>query len=71
MTDWQPIETAPKDGTQIIGALRDGRVRPIEWNAGEGSEPKTGWWGAANLGEEYGDPLHVTHWMPFPKHPRL
>ena len=60
---WQPIETAPKDYTNILvwndgGAHRDGWVSIAYWN-------DDGW--ISPFGGEY-DP---THWMPLPEPPQL
>ena len=56
--DWQPIETAPKDGTPVLlyGAeLVHPVVRP--WTARQGT------WNGVR-------PEHVTHWMPVPEPPK-
>lgn len=67
MTDWQPIETAPKDGTDILLAAweDDGSY----WNA-------TGSWWIDRFFFFYGsgnDPIMLdfapTHWMPLPPCP--
>jgi hypothetical protein len=52
MSDWQPIETAPKDGTVI--RIRQGRWSPhhARW--------KDGYWQSI----EYTGTQHPTHWMP-------
>lgn len=60
-TEWQPIETAPKDYTNILvwndgGAHRDGWVSIAYWN-------DDGW--ISPFGGEY-DP---THWQPLPEPP--
>lgn len=60
MTDWQPIETAPKDGTRIIVATT-GRY----WY----EKHKDGWM-IANCDEEYGMYVEATHWMPLPEPPK-
>lgn len=73
MTDWQPIETAPKDGTAIL-------AWPI-WGGGfyspEGEtqiayvmrwEERKSIWVEAS-GEEYMQ-CSPTHWMPLPPAPK-
>lgn len=71
MTEWQPIETAPKDGTSILAFMPDAaeqfRIMPIEmldFNDGDGPQ----WWQAD---VDDGHPLEVTptHWMPLPQPP--
>ena len=77
MDDWQPIETAPKDGTTILIACRN-RVTAGDW-----VEPRVFY---VNGEPEYNefDPYwqswdggfllegeHVaTHWMPLPDPPK-
>lgn len=54
---WQPIETAPKDGTQILA-----------WYPGLRSTPVQTWWlPGANRWHLTGNP---THWQPLPPAPR-
>lgn len=60
--DWQPIETAPKDGTELL-------VHPfdvVRWRAEHG-----GFWYADRVSEIDGDWLEEdpTHWMPLPNPP--
>lgn len=64
---WQPIETAPRDGTQILVGV---------WVAGyfKGSESRWSCWtigqhGSGDFGcdGEWGD--EPTHWMPLPPPP--
>lgn len=71
MMEWQPIETAPKDGTELIlfdemvciGSWRN------DWNFQD--EPKQ-WFD--NTFDDYScgygsTPLKPTHWMPLPEPP--
>ena len=56
--DWQPIETAPKDGGQVLvtnGVL----VLAVRW------WPGRGWGEAARLAPLVPD-WDPTHWMPLP-----
>jgi hypothetical protein len=72
MSDWQPIETAPKDGTNIILLLRGWPT--VGWYTdikhyvhGKLSYEHSGWkipWGS--FGRDKDEP---THWMPFPPLP--
>lgn len=59
--DWQPIETAPKDGTVIlIGAH-------LGIDIGLWADWLNGWIDEAQSG--YHDPNWPTHWMPLPNPP--
>lgn len=63
---WQPIETAPKDGTPILG-FADGEITTVEWFqigaiAGYFTLCVCGPW--AVDGE-----WNPTHWMPLPNPP--
>lgn len=73
MSDWQPIETAPKDETQVLLWVP---ARP--WDAacavvGEFSGVGRPRWREANIdGWEWDGPLAEaapTHWMPLPPPP--
>lgn len=62
--NWQPIETAPKDGTDIVlyhrlweGYVRHGCCRDGVWIAECG---KTGWYAVG---------IPPSHWMPLPEPP--
>ena len=57
MSEWQPIETAPKDGREILGWF--GSASVIRWHIGTES-----FWtdGFMRLREP-------THWMPLPEPP--
>jgi hypothetical protein len=58
---WQPIETAPKDGTLVIGALIDGGK---VWRVHEMRFARIAWY--TNSG---GGLPKMTHWMPLPEPP--
>jgi hypothetical protein len=78
MTDWQPIETAPKDGSFILSGywidvgLDD--CRPVFFNDvvffhkdNPSPRAKKGKWYTAATGDEAETP---THWMPLPEPPK-
>ena len=58
MTEWQTIDTAPKDGTSIL--VNDGGNVIIAWWDG-------GWYSGAY---EPPQATEVTHWMPLPEAPK-
>lgn len=81
--NWQPIETAPKDGTTILG-YEDGHIRLIAWGQGwkEGCviKPSGPCWGISTGTElvdyttwDDGAGKYLTakpsHWMPLPDAP--
>lgn len=68
---WQPIETAPKDGTKIDVWTRDGERWPEVWWSVKKSDWMH-WWlgdfdsmGETRLGER------LTHWRPLPEPPAM
>lgn len=61
MGEWQPIETAPRDGTEIIGMIRPKVIRLVWWFAP--SSRTFGW------RDENGRTINPTHWMPLPPPP--
>lgn len=70
MTEWQPIETAPKDGTVILAYRKDAGifeahyVSPAEMIASD--DEKLAWF--TTDGEDLTNDL-PTHWQPLPKPP--
>lgn len=64
--NWQPIETAPKDGTRILLGRGD-RVWLDEWWKGIGISG----WASLVAWEQAGGSysLPPTHWMPLPDPP--
>ena len=58
---WLPIETAPKDGTAILGWW-DGECMIVDWCV------VVERWGSTHDGEDMFEP-EPTHWMPLPDGP--
>jgi hypothetical protein len=65
---WQPIETAPKDGTEVDLWTAEGRRANCKWRAGEWVE----------IGLDWSDNLTwlpvgcpPTHWTPIPAPPEV
>jgi hypothetical protein len=76
MKEWAPIETAPKDGTKIIGYQPktddEGEIiNVMEWMPRQSWHRSdfTGLWVEAH-GEQY-ESYKPTHWMPLPEPPKL
>lgn len=77
MSDWKPIETAPRDGTPILVYLPTWErqpVREVHWAIPfEGASD--GWWETPNAPRDpgymivEGTPHAPTHWMPLPAPP--
>lgn len=65
MTEWQPIETAPKDGTGILAWDSYDDHTVVFW-----SEKARAW--VLNVPGSYcADRTHTfTHWMPLPSSPQ-
>jgi hypothetical protein len=71
---WQPIETAPKDGTIIDVWVNDpdGPFRQTNaiWNDGYWVLRRNMWSSIESFFDEKGVPkIKITHWMPLPKPP--
>ncbi|MFT6474683.1 MAG: hypothetical protein ACJAUS_002408 [Qipengyuania sp.] len=74
MGDWQPIETAPKDGTEILAC--DGNDRSpdysiVAWDKNLWVAMADGARAIEAQGDLYTDYVQpwVTHWMPLPDPP--
>jgi hypothetical protein len=75
LSRWQPIATAPKDGTPILIYVPDhGWTQPIlmaSWSSDERHPQHNCWEIWCGSGRYSGDikPEHPTHWMPLPERP--
>lgn len=70
MSKWQPIETAPRDGRQVLlSGSWDGRA--WVWQGWFDHEDERGWFAAgSHWTDAYDGSLeHPTHWMPLPPPP--
>ncbi len=67
MTDWQPIETAPKDGTDILVCEPGYVMAIVSWHPVKTKKAARypGYW-ANLLGSNW---YYPTHWMPLPEQP--
>jgi hypothetical protein len=79
MSEWQPIETAPKDGTDVIVMYMHIETQVVhnafwmdEKDCWAGDNPG-GWWSYVHseVSRELLDDWRTpTHWMPLPPPPR-
>ncbi len=80
MSEWQPIETAPKDGTDVLVYFGTMGVRQVSWCAPHWAEhdEKDYWSWCVDDNKHspyalrgYSDtgPRAPTHWMPLPAPP--
>jgi hypothetical protein len=80
MNEWQPIETAPKDGTSVITGVDIATawiVRFAWWDDGttfydgQGHPENQGWWSYRNsvAAEKLEGIYEPTHWIPCPPTP--
>ena len=85
MSEWQPIETAPKDGTEVIGCHSQDwseiGMKPIiygPWTmAFDAGQWRSSWDRVrvinymGDFGTEYAElDIQPTHWMPLPEPPK-
>jgi hypothetical protein len=67
MEGWQPIDTAPKNGTVILGYSPQLGTEPIFWGCQPQHNPHSFWITASCR------IVHIsqyTHWMPLPEPPK-
>ena len=71
MSEWKPIESAPKGVMdRILVATTDGEVYEASWQRDWYGDKRRPGWMIANCDEEYGRYLDATHWMPLPEPPK-
>lgn len=63
MSEWRPIETAPKDGTTILVAGQGSTAWMAKWRPMKRVPDR---WESIGLGAL---PFYPTHWMPLPDPP--
>ena len=67
MTDWQPIETAPRDGTEILALQVDGRE--LTYTAVHWETMAEEWRDYSASGAAGFTPFEPQYWMPLPEPP--
>jgi len=80
MSEWQPIDTAPKDGTEIDVWVVDSRAKQTSGCRYENVRWSDGGWkwfdryynvSGGYVGIDNGVNVIASHWMPLPKPPTL
>jgi hypothetical protein len=66
MSEWKPIESAPKDGTEVLLAYPGGIVKSGKWTLFGGYYEEH--WADGERPRFGADP---THWMPLPPPPSV
>lgn len=68
MSDWQPIETAPKDGTEVLvyEPLLGGEINFASWRVSD-AYTSGGTWQT----RQWLYTARPTHWMPIPNTPEM
>lgn len=67
MSDWQTIDTAPKDGERFLASHEKSGVIHISWHGKTSHIPLYGW--CVGDDPEDIDLWTPTHWMPLPSPP--
>ena len=68
MSDWQPIESAPKDGTRVL--LWTGNLSALPTGTEMVWSATVGWWDREMSHQWiHGSGVDPTHWMPLPAPP--
>lgn len=73
MSDWQPIETAPKDGRHVLLAVtNDPPNFPGYVSEGYYEEDRDCWYQAnTHWTDQFDGALYPSHWMPLPEPPAI
>ncbi len=74
MSEWQPIETAPKDGRRIMLFYPPNGIVFGRWNEDEWSQRPTPYWSNDTeriSGTRYAKRHPPTHWQPLPEPPKV
>ena len=68
---WEPIETAPKDGTPVLLSVPGWGAGVVICEYVEGTTDADGWWDMYLGGDPYGLRLDadIAGWMPLPPPP--
>ena len=66
MTGWQPIESAPKDGTRVLAFAND-FIETMFWTVSVWVSSGGAWVNDVNRSDTY--EFNPTHWMPLPEPP--
>ncbi len=67
MTEWQPISTAPKDGTEVLVYRKDAGIFMASFREAADEDGECYWFSIS--GEDLTGDL-PTHWMPLPEPPK-
>jgi hypothetical protein len=67
MSEWQPIDTAPKDGSRFFAYWPDAHIDWCHWQKAEYEEMPEGWRDGFIYVYKDDDPKGPTHWMPLPR----
>jgi hypothetical protein len=66
---WQGIESAPKDGTEILGYEANGGICIYHWDDQRYHKKPKPYWKRWFYGAGYDRGQQPTHWMPLPEPP--
>lgn len=74
MSEWYPIETAPMDGTSVLGFIPENdkhfRAITVVSYTKHNHIPIYGWVYLSRLDGEELEGCNPTHWMPLPEPPK-